>query len=719
MHLSTSSAQETMSQSTAVGPHTFLRGRTLFFARSIWVGLVIFTLCLFTASLPNYFLQLQAVCSGLAQCSSINGVLTSSGMQTLHILGLSAHTYAAYTVVLTVAVSLIWAAVGLLIFWRKSDDWMALLTALILVTFNPALQGGPLTALALTSPMWSMLVKILNFLGTIMFPFLTYLFPNGKFVPSWSRWMMILFVISGICTVFPPLDSPLNMLNWPGWLTFLTSLIILGTALFSQVYRYVRVSSPIQRQQTKWVAFGIGITLLGFAGIAVLASFFPSLAFSGFLNLAINTIYPLVLFPIPVSIAIAMLRYRLWDIDILINRTLVYGALTACVVGIYACMVGYFSLEFQVYGSPIVSLLATGLVAVLFQPLRQRLQRLVNRLMYGERDDPYLVISRLGKRLEGTLAPDALLPTIVETVAQSLKLPYVAISLKQGEDLVIVASYGSARENLVRLPLVYQAEQIGELDLAPRAPGESFTPADRALLNDLAHQAGVAAHAVRLTADLKQLTESLQQARERLVTTREEERRRLRRDLHDGLGPTLGHLTLQLDGVRDLIAQDPSEAQAQVAHLKVIVQDAMNDIRRLVYALRPPALDELGLVTALREQTAQYHQAGGLKVTVEAPASLPPLPAAVEVAAYRIALEALTNVVRHAQARTCRIILIMTHELVIEIVDDGKSLPDTLQGGVGFSSMRERAAELGGTCVFERVPEGGTRVCAQLPLPKE
>lgn len=394
-----------------------------------------------------------------------------------------------------------------------------------------------------------------------------------------------------------------------------------------------------------------------------------------------------------------------------------YGALTASIVGIYALVVGYFGLAFQVSGSPVVSILATGLVAVLFQPLRNRLQRIVNRLMYGERDDPYAVISHLGKLLETTLAPGAILPTTVEAVARALKLPYAAITLKQEDELVIVASYGTVKDDRVRFPLVYQAEQIGELVLAPRAPSERFTPADRALLGDLARQTGAAAHAVRLTADLKRLTMTLQEARERLVTAREEERRRLRRDLHDGLGPQLAHLTLQLDGVHDLIGQDPSEAQ--VTQVKTHVQDALDDIRRLVYELRPPALDELGLVTALREQAAQYHPTSSLAVTVEAPAALPELSAAVEVAAYRIALEALTNVMRHAQARTCRIILTATDALVLDIEDDGRGLPDRLKAGIGLLSMRERAAELGGTCVFEAGATGGTRVRARLPLLKK
>jgi hypothetical protein len=175
---------------------------------------------------------------------------------------------------------------------------------------------------------------------------------------------------------------------------------------------------------------------------------------------------------IPVAIGFAVLKYRLYGIDVVINRTLVYGALSACVVGIYVLAVVALGALFQVQGNLAVSLLATGLVAVAFQPLRGRLQRGVNRLMYGERDDPYAVVSRLGKRLEAALAPDTVLPTLVETIAQALKLPYAAILLKEAEGFRTAASYGSPRGEPETLPLVYQTEEIGRLALSPRAPGE-------------------------------------------------------------------------------------------------------------------------------------------------------------------------------------------------------------------------------------------------------
>jgi signal transduction histidine kinase len=220
------------------------------------------------------------------------------------------------------------------------------------------------------------------------------------------------------------------------------------------------------------------------------------------------------------------------------------------------------------------------------------------------------------------------------------------------------------------------------------------------------------AHAVRLTADLRR-------SRERLVAAREEERRRLRRDLHDGLGPQLASLTLKLDAARNLLAHDPAAADALLVELKDQTQTAIADIRRLVYDLRPPALDQLGLVPALREHALTRKALNGLQIAVEASEPWPALPAAVEVAAYRIVLEALTNVERHARARRCVVRLTLDDALQLEIADDGVGLSPGYQAGVGLTSMRERAAELGGSCTIESASDGGTRVLARLPLVRE
>jgi signal transduction histidine kinase len=345
--------------------------------------------------------------------------------------------------------------------------------------------------------------------------------------------------------------------------------------------------------------------------------------------------------------------------------------------------------------------------------------------MFGERDDPYAVLSRLGRRLEETLAPDSVLPSIAETIREALKLPYAAIMLAERNGLSYLAASGTVTDGAIHVPLVYQQEPVGELILAPRAPGETFSAGDRRLLEDLARQVGVAAHNVRLAAETMRLNADLQRSRERLVTAREEERRRLRRELHDGLAPTLAALNLQAGQIKGLLRADPQGAESLADAWRADMRATIASVRRLAYELRPPVLDELGLVAAIEERA---RRAGGLlRVTVDAPAALGALPAAVEVAAFRIAQEALTNVEPHANAHTCIIKLWVADgsdsqaALTIEVSDDGVGLPPAARhrSGVGIVSMRERAEELGGTCLVESRPGGGTRVWACLPLGQE
>jgi signal transduction histidine kinase len=329
--------------------------------------------------------------------------------------------------------------------------------------------------------------------------------------------------------------------------------------------------------------------------------------------------------------------------------------------------------------------------------------------MYGERDEPVAVLSRLGEQVESTGSPEDALISIVETVARALKLPYAGIEL--GSEGRIAASYGLPKEDIIRLPMTYQSETTGYLLIAQRDPNETFNASDIALLENIARQAGAAAHAAKLTTDLRD-------SRQRLVTTREEERRRLRRDLHDGLGPTLATLTLKLDAITNLIKHDPEKAQNLISELKIQTQDTIQEIRELVYELRPPALDELGLAGAIQSfidrEFSHYPQ-----IKFEVNSELPTLPAAFEVAIYRITIEALTNIERHANARQATILISQNNnELLLKIYDDGSGLQDGYRAGVGMASMRERAEELGGK--FSISSEGkGLHLKAILPLPQE
>ena len=590
-----------------------------------------------------------------------------------------------------------------------SDDGLAAPAGLWPATAESAWAARWLTALG-----WGLLAT---------FPLL--LFPDGR-VPS-PRWRPVAWVAAAVLVLTvgvymvqpgplsrgrsdaPNIDNPFGI-SGIGWIggplvdsvvpPLFTAVIL--ACLAAVVVRFRRARGE-ERQQLKWFGYGVGL-LVGVVIITLV------LFLSGLYDTSM--LFSLGIIGIPVSVGVAILRYRLYDIDVLINRTLVYLALTTVVVGMYVLAVDTLGTFFNASGVQGASLLATGFVAVLFQPLRQRLQRAVNHLLYGERDEPYAVLSRLGQRLEATLASDAVMSSIVETVREALKLPYVAIALQRDDGLAIAAASGTPAANPLRLPLIHQLVCVGELVLGERTPGEPFSPADRRLLEDLARQAGVAVHAVRLTADL-------QHARARLVAAREEERRRLRRDLHDGLGPQLAGVTFRLHAARGVLRRDPATAEAVLDDLMNRTQEAGEDVRRLVYGLRPPALDDLGLVGAIREAAVSVLPAAEPPVVVDAPQSLPPIPAAVEVAAYRIAQAALAIVARHARAQTCSIRLWLNGALYLEVRDDGRGLPPSPQAGVGLVSMRERAAELGGTCVVDSVPGGGTSVLARLPIPDD
>lgn len=615
---------------------------------------------------------------------------------------------------------------GFVIFWYKSNDKMGLFVSTFLILVAPWILSSNMDTWRL--PVWMPLKSSLIFLltagtlGSLVLFF--YLFPDGRFVPRWTRWpallLCIMFGAYVLLGVFLHIPAPFaNM-----WAIFTTAFFAaLVIAVGAQLYRYRTCTDPGQRQQMKWVVLGFGFYIILVVPLS-LGVLLPAFTWGPVINLLGLMLAQCF---IPLAIGFSILRYRLWDIDLIINRTVVYGGLTLLVTVVYVLIVGLMSNLFQSGSSLALSVFATGLIAILFNPVRQRLQAAVNRLMYGERDDPITVLTALGRRLEETIAPAETLPTFVETIAQALKLPYVAIvgnggvseqtSRAAAEVLAAYPSPLATHPAPLAFPLIYHAQTIGQLLVASRAPGEAFTPAERRLLENVARQAGTAVHAARLTADL-------QRSRERLVTAREEERRRLRRDLHDGLGPQLATLTLKVDAARNYLRQGPETTRPDsiettdhlLLELKREIQEAIQDIRQLAYNLRPPALDQLGLAPALREYAAQ-NSANGLLITVDAPAALPPLAAAVEVAAYRIALEAITNVVRHARATHCRVNLsVIGDGLYLEINDNGVGLPEGAVSGVGLASMRERAAELGGAFDLRSVPGEGTQVSIRLPM---
>jgi signal transduction histidine kinase len=403
---------------------------------------------------------------------------------------------------------------------------------------------------------------------------------------------------------------------------------------------------------------------------------------------------------IPIAVTVAILRYHVLDIRLVVSRTVSYAVLTALVVGGYAALVAGLDALLRGAGAP---LLATLLVAIAFNPVRLFLQRTVDRAMYGSRSDPVRAIATIGERLHASDSDG--LAGVPRAVVEALRLPYAAVLGQHGPAF----EAGQAPDRTHRLQLRYEGQPVGALVVGLRAGERSLARADAVILELLTTPVAAALHATALSAELVS-------SRGRIVSAREEERRRLHRDLHDGLGPILTGAAFKADAAANLVPVRPDDAVALLGELRGDIRTAIDGVRHAVLGLRPPALDELGLVGALRRHAETLPVPAGVTA-----ADLPPLPAAVEVAAYRIATEALTNVVRHAAAgRACVEFAIATGTveagglLRLCVTDDGARRTGWT-AGVGLASIRERVAELGGWCDTGPTPQGG-RVIAELPL---
>ena len=546
--------------------------------------------------------------------------------------------------------------------------------------------------------------------GYLLVPTLVVLLvPEGR--PPSRRWVPVLFfqvsvlVFATVGFALAPWDAVDPPLTWRGLKNPLgvagaeflveVSLPLVGLSVVTSVASLVaRMRSAVgaDRQQLKWVLLGAVLTVV----VGVSAFLAPS-SFSPWV--AAGAVVPLV-----AGTTVAALRHRLWDVEAFIARSAIYLALTLLVAATYLLVVGLVGARIGGGGAP---LLAIVLVALGLQPARSVVQRQVNRLLYGQRDDPYAVLAILGQRLEGAAATDPggdVLPNVARTVAETLRLPYAGI-LVQGD---VVTSHGSRPETVEQLPLVHLGEEVGALEVAARRGESSIGAADRQLLGDLARGLAGAVHNLRLTRDLVK-------SRLSLVTAREEERRRLHRDIHDDLGPALAALALQLETAHDLVAKDPLEARAVLARVTQQVRDAVATTRRIVTDLRPVNLDDLGLAGALEELAARFaSQALDVETELEDPGELP---AATEVVLLRVAAESLTNVARHSGAAVCRIALQQDRDtLRLSITDDGRGFPNRIPHGVGLRSMRERTAEIGGRFTVQSIADGGTVVSVTVPL---
>lgn len=587
--------------------------------------------------------------------------------------------------------------------WLFIADGLGHATGALVVPLAQVLhdQGGPvgLQRLAVTVLMYSWPWSIGLFL-----PVALLLVPDGR--PASPRWRRVIWAVvltAPLFVVETGLGPERVTDTLPrGYLTTdryddLTALwtvselrtslaILLGVACL--VVRYRR-GDDTRRRQLLWLVL---------AAIVVIALVIPWSFVSG-TPIAVLFAIPLI----PVAVTVGIVRAQLLDIKLVVSRAVAWLLLSLAALAGYVVLVAL--LDTFVTARLGKSALVTVLVALTLAPLLPRLQRQVDRWMYGDRGDPARVATRVGAQLaSGDRGGD--LSHVAAALREALRFPYVAVATRSG----VLAESGRRPGANATLPLAYGGEEVGELVVGLRSGERRLTTADRATLDVLAASLAVAVHALTLSTELGR-------SRERLVMAREEERRRIRQDLHDGLGSTLTGVALSADAAANLVASDPDGVRSLLGDLRRDTRAALADVRRLVDDLRPPALDELGLLGALRQradQLAWRPDGRAIVVRLEAPASLPSLPAAVEVAAYRIATEALTNIARHAGAQSAVVDVRCADALVVEVTDDGRS-DGSWTPGVGLIGMRERASELGGH--FEAGPRAaGGRVFVSIPL---
>ena len=455
------------------------------------------------------------------------------------------------------------------------------------------------------------------------------------------------------------------------------------------------------RRQVRLVGLGLAVTVIG---LMTINTFWVDRRTPGW-------VVTLIFLPVPAAVATAILRGEFLDIRATINRALVFVSVTTILAVVYAAIVAMVGVIAGDTGI-VASLPATAVVAVVFAPVAARSQRSVERLLYGDRGRPAHVLGALGRGLESAIPPDEVLPVIAETIASALRLPYVGITTTASGGNV-VCERGERPANAEQVLLVHQGEPVGEFRVGRRSGERSLGTVDRALIADIArHVAGT----VRATTLLTDLASS----RSRLAVAREEERARLRHDLHDRLGSRLVGLALHLDTT----ANDPeAKPVADALHHACGETDAaLNEVRRLARGLRPADLDELGLVAAVEAAATRLTVGEGeaaWRTDVAVAVHLPSLTSDLEAAAYQIALEAMTNAHRHSCGSHAQVRIAVDSSattLVIEIADDGSGPPETETTGIGLASMRERAAAVGGCLIISTSAEGGTLVRAELPV---
>jgi signal transduction histidine kinase len=584
----------------------------------------------------------------------------------------------------------------------------------------------------------------------LLLAFMLFVFPTGTLPsPRWrpvaalelvaSALTLLLWVVhSGTFGVPAPggswtFENPAGIAAWNGltspllvgavWVVAMT----VGAGFASLVVRY-RSGGAELRQQIKWVAFTAALALLCLVGALVaLAACSCNTSVVAAVLLSVNAL--LVLFGVPAAIAIAILKHRLYDIDVIINRAVVYGLLAAALTAVYVSVVAGVGTLVGSRGSSLLTIAAAVAIALLFQPLRRRAQRLANRLVYGDRATPYQVLSEFAERMAGTYGLDDVLQRMAAILAAGTGATRVDVWLRVGEQLRPVARWPSDAAEPDPIPLAgenvlpgfegvtravavrHGDELLGALTLQkPR--NEPLSATEDKLLEDLAAQAGLVLRNVGLTADLQANVEELRASRRRLVQAQDEERRKIERNLHDGAQQQLVALTVQL-GLLGRLADDPERVRQMSEQLQGALRDALEDLRDLARGIYPPLLADKGLAVALEAQGRK----AAVATTVE-PDGIGRYPQEVEAAVYFCALEAMQNVAKYAEANSA-VVRLSEHdgELEFEIHDDGRGFdPSSTNYGTGMHGMADRLDAIGGNLEVRSEPGAGTTVRGSIRL---
>jgi len=575
-------------------------------------------------------------------------------------------------------------------------------------------------------------------------PVLLLVFPTGRLLsPKWRLWMG-LALASGAVFLLADMSSSSHL---PAALRSGTTGAVMGflrgdalgavgaaltvatilSALASIVVRVRRANSE-ERHQLKWFAYSGGLV----AGVLVLSGVAPLLGRSSAIGALVGILFIGAFASVPASVGVAVLRYRLYDIDVVISRTLVYGALAAFITAVYVgIVVGIGSLVGS-GGRPnlVLSIVATAVVAVAFQPVRERLQKIANRLVYGKRATPYEVLSEFSARVAESYAGEQVLPRMAQVLAQGTGAEIAEVWLRSGNSLRAAASWPAGmngRDSAIELtgqllpqipetdlvvPVRHQGELLGALSVQKRA-GESLTPIEEKLLDDLAHQAGLVLKNVGLTSDLQARLEDLRSSRQRLVMAQDDERRKLERNLHDGAQQNLVALKVKLGLVEMTLERDPGKTRTLLTQLKAETDEALETLRDLARGIYPPLLADKGLVVALAAQARK----ATLPVAVES-AGLGRYPQEVEAAAYFCVLEALQNIQKYAEATEATVRLSESDgQFSLEVEDDGKGFdPAATKRGSGLQNMSDRLEALGGRVEINSALGLGTTIRATLAV---